>query len=204
MRALLFVLALLIVLECGMPSAWADAGADPAPKAETKTGQTPLTDLQEQTLDMIATLNDEQVAYIYALRNRHGIIRAVQVVRRDVSNAVEACGKANADMKPRIENRFKEWEGAVMPILADAESALKKAIETQNAVDPSVLRKHLDLVEKGFDYTDAQVEKKPVTSKEGCQFLLDKMDDTQDNLTKLLKETLSSTPLPSSGEDKRL
>ncbi len=166
------------------------------PAAAEEQEKTPLDILEQQTLEMIESMEEPKLEYIYAVRSRDGIIRAVHVIRRDVGKAIDACSESQPDMEDALRGRFSEWKGAVEPILDEAEQGLQESIDAQHFIPADELREHLALVKKAAEYTESKVEKTPVTDKDGCQYLLDNMANTQENLTQLLQETLASIPLP--------
>lgn len=163
--------------------------------AQAKRGD-PLDDMNQYTLGLIKGMSVEQMQYVYEVRSRHGIIRSVRVIRGDVSNAIDACSKTQPDMAADLAKRFESWDQTVSPILDEADANLKTMITAQQFTSSAKIQKMLDLVEKAFKFTESKMEKKPVTSKEGCTYLADNMSDTQKKLAKLLKETLVSVPPP--------
>lgn len=158
--------------------------------------KTPIDALRDYTIEMIDGMDEEQLRYIYEIRTRHGIGRAVDVVRRDIGNAVEQCGRKHPEMKTGLTGSFDAWKKAIEPLLEDSRASLKDAIANQKFVAPAKIDKLLSLVDKAGKYTEEQVEKEIVTTKEACTTLLNSMSDTRENLSRLLRETLSSVPVP--------
>lgn len=139
---------------------------------------------------LIDTLSARDKQSFYIMRNKYGVIRSVRIVRRDISNAVQACGKDNPGMKADMKNRFKAWENAVLPVIEMAEKYLEEEIETQQVVFPSDFRHVLDLNDKAYEFGEKHVEKTPVTTEEACEGLLDSMDRTEDRMVELLQDML--------------
>jgi hypothetical protein len=139
---------------------------------------------------MIAPLNDDQKESVFILRNKHSIIRVIGVVERDIGNAVKACVEKNPDLKDRMETRFNQWKGAVLPIVETARKNLDKDIKAQSIVKPEEFKKVMKLNDKAFEYSDEQTIKTPVSEKSACEDLLSSMDDTEDRMITLLRETL--------------
>lgn len=167
----------------------------PEAKAEAKTEKkkeavNPVQEWIAAENKLIDTLSPQDQRSFYVMRNKHGVIRSVRIVRRDVKSAVGACGKANPDMKAQMNARFKQWEGAVLPVLDLADKYLKEEIQTQKIVFPSDFKYILKLNDKAYEYGEEQIEKTPVTDKEACQNLLDSMDRTENKMVELLQDML--------------
>lgn len=164
--------------------------------AKESAKATPLDALRDYTLELIDGMSEKQLQYVYVIRTRHGIIRAVEVVRRDVGKAVKLCAKAHADMKEPLESRYQRWTDNVNPILEDAQGLLERDIVKQDFVPPAKIRKLLDMTTKAGEYTESQVTKEIVTTKDACDFLLKNMDLTQKDLPDLLRASLKNLPVP--------
>ena len=177
-----FFLSLFLLVAAG-PPAFAEE--------EKKVEDTPVTEWLAAESEVIEGLEDRAAKETYfVLRNKYGIIRAVRVVKRDIGNAVQACGQRNPDIQNQMNTRFKEWRHAVDPILKTADTYLNQEIREQTVVKASVLRDMLDLNDDAFDYQEGQIEKRPVTEKEACLRLLESMDRTEDDMLKLLQDIL--------------
>lgn len=177
------------------PAAPAQENKATKPASDPKKA-TPLDTLRDYTLEMIEGMSQKQLQYVYVIRTRHGIIRAVEVVRRDVGKAVKLCAKAHADMKDPLEARYQRWTDNVNPILEDAQGLLERDIVNQTFTPQAKIRKLLDLTTKAGDYTESQVTKEIVTTKDACEFLLKNMDMTQKDLPDLLRASLKNLPVP--------
>lgn len=151
---------------------------------------TPVTEWMSAENKLIDTLNKAGKERFLIMRNKYSVIRTVNVVERDVGNAVQACGKNNPDIKATMDTRFKEWQGAVKPILKDADKFLQQEIDEQQLVYPSDFRHVLKLNDKAYEYTEGMVKKEVVTSKDACEKLFKSMDSTEDRLVELLQDIL--------------
>lgn len=153
--------------------------------------------------DLIDPLSNADKESIFIMRNKHAVIRVIDVVERDVGAAVKACGKANPDIKNKIEGRFDQWKDAVHPVTKTAQKNLKAEIEKQTIVDASEFRNVLKLNDKAFEYGDKRTVKSPVSSPKACQLLIDSMDSTEDEMITLLQETLLPPSVIKSRADKQ-
>jgi len=181
----LFLLTLALFFFLATPSFAAD---DKASKEIAK--ETPITkwiDAENKLLDTLPRGNQD-VFFIF--RNKHAVIRSINVVERDIKNAVKACGKENSDLKSPMNNRFKEWQNAVHPILTEAQKFLKQELKEQDAFHVSDYQYIMKLNDKAYEFSESKVEKTPVTTKEACEGLLNSMDMTEDKLVTLLQEVL--------------
>jgi len=145
---------------------------------------------KDSIADLIGTLDSEQTGHFMKIYTNHNIIQTVTIIREDVGNAVAACGENNPDMKTELKQRFTKWSEEIDPIIEEAESFLSNMIVAQDYADKDRIETLLDQADRTRDAYRDKFKKVPVTSEEGCTFLLNKMDDTQQELTSLLKSTL--------------
>lgn len=183
-------LTLLMIFLIAFGSTTANAADDKKQAGSKAVESTPITEWVAAENKLIDTLPQKGKEAFYVMRNKHGILRSVRVVSRDVGKAVKACGKANPDMKKTMDGRYADWKGAVHPILDTAEKFLNEEIDAQKVVFPSDFRYILKMNDKAFEYSEKQIEKEPVTSAEACQSLLDSMDRTENDLIELLQDAL--------------
>jgi hypothetical protein len=139
---------------------------------------------------LIDPLSNKDKESFLILRNKYSIIRVVGIVERDIGEAVKSCGKKNPDMKEKMDSRFKQWQGAVNPIIDTAKKTFEKDINNQKLVDPKEAKKVLKLNDEAYEYSEKQITKLPVSTKEACEGLLSSMNRTEDNMIKLLQKTL--------------
>lgn len=196
-RVLCVGCAFLIALGLGgLALAQTKPAPDKSAPAEDSQAETPLDTLRLYTFELIDGMTEKQLQYVYVIRTRHGIVRAVEVVRRDVGKAVGLCGKAHKDMKTPLEARFTRWKDTVNPLLEDAQNVLERDIANQDFVKQDKIRKLLTLTTKAGDYTDSRTVKEIVTTPEACEFLLKNMDLTQKDLPELLRASLNDLKVP--------
>lgn len=151
--------------------------------------------VRAQVEDLAKDLKENERGHFLAIYNAHNLIQVVKIVQGDVGDAVKACGAENPDLKAGLEARYGDWKAAVDPILKEAEGNVDNMIAVQDYAKSRDIRQVLKTADKVRQETNQAVEKVPVTSVEACNYLRDKMDDTQDNLTKLLQSTLVSLPI---------
>lgn len=149
--------------------------------------QEQLDIVREKLEKLMETVAEEDLNTVYRIRQSYGMIQSVKIVSADVEKAVKSCGKENKDIKGVMDERYKIWSEAVLPVIDDAEKALKKAINEQKAVKKKDLNEYLDAVQEAAEHKEGLIEKTPVTSLEACRELVKSMTRTQENLTALLQ-----------------
>ncbi len=166
-------------------------------KVETKvktTGdekaETPVTKLEDLTNSMMDGLDEEQLKQFAAIRLAHGVLRSVKEVQSSVGRAVTACVEENPTLKDSMETRFRSWKSAIRPVLKKGEDRVAKMIILQDYAKPSEVRSYLTSFDEAIAYREKNIEKKPVTEKASCEAMLEKMDETQERLLDLMKESL--------------
>ncbi len=170
------------------------------PKAQEKiedlrTGAATLTE------QITKGLNDAQQMHFYTLYNQYNIIGTVGVVQKDVGKAIESCGEANPDMKDALDERFEAWNEAVNPFIEEARAKVENMVLAQDYADEKDLRRLLKNLDTMRVSIDSQIEKIPVNTPEACEYLREKMDETQERMVDLLRATLVSLPQTGSGDD---
>ncbi len=151
---------------------------------------TPLAKWIDAENALIAKLSAKDQESFFIMRNKHSIIRAVEVVERDVGAAVKSCGKANPDMKEKMTSRFDQWKDAVDPILDTARKSLEREIAEQKIVDVGAAKNVLKLNDAAYKDGEKNMKKVPISTKEACEGLLASMNRTEDDMVTLLQQTL--------------
>jgi hypothetical protein len=188
MLRLLAVICTLCVITLPVSAQEKSAGSAPPPaKAATKT---PLDTWMDAENALIETLSNKDKESVFILRNKHSVIRVIRVVERDIKAAAQSCGKNNPEMKERMDARFKQWQSAVNPILDMAQKQLDKDIKAQKMVDAKEFRRVLKLNDAAYEYGENQIVKRPVTTPEACEGLIESMNRTENEMILLLRETL--------------
>ena len=139
-------------------------------------------------------LDEPSKRHFYALYGSYNLIKVVEDVQEQVESAIDKCIDANPDMKDALKTRYDAWDDALDPIMDDAEANVDNMIKAQDYAKARDIRKVLKFTDKLRESKADQVEKYPVTSPEACEYLRAKMDETEDNLTRLLQSTLVSLP----------
>lgn len=150
--------------------------------------------LNEAVAGITKPLDGSKRAHFYMIYNNHNLISTVKRVRSDVSNAIDACSKENPDMEKDLRDRYGIWQTAVDEQIEAAEANVDNMIIAQDYVEEKKVRDVMKQADNLREETMRQMERIPVTSKEACEYLLNKMDETQKNLVSLLRSTLVTLP----------
>jgi hypothetical protein len=147
-----------------------------------------LDALNNKTALIVNGLGEDDLEALYHIRESFGITRSVSVVFDMVSKTASICSEENPGIKERMAGRLEEWQGAVKAVLDESEEKIQLAIDNQKFIDPAEIRDYLRLIKAAADFTNSQIEKIPVTTEEACKGLLASMDDTEENLLRIMKE----------------
>jgi hypothetical protein len=192
MKKLLFLFSVLLISVSGLPAFAAD---------EKQSEEPPRNEALEAAQDFMKDLDETSQRHFSVLHGNYNLIKVVETVRESVDEAVAACGKANPEMKEALGNRFGEWKEAVRPVMKEADANVENMILAQDYAKPKEIRSFLKMVDKARKKQRDAVERVPVVTPEACQSLLEKMDDTQENMVRLLKATLVSLPQVMQAQD---
>lgn len=152
--------------------------------------ETPITKWIKSENALLDSLPYTNRKVFFILRNKHSVIRSIDIVRRDIDGAVKACGTENKELKKPMQDRFKQWQNAVLPITKEAEKFLEMELKEQEAFHASDYRHVMKLNDKAYDFSESKIEKRPVTTVEACEGLLASMDKTEDVMVSLLQDIL--------------
>ena len=158
--------------------------------ADSKKPVTPITKLDDATTKMLKGLSENQAKQFAAIRNNHGIIRAVEGVEKDILNASKSCSEHNPEFAESMQKRVGEWQASVDPILKDARERQESMIKLQDYASPKEAKAYLKKVDDAVAFKSKSMKSIPVTEKKECKKLLGTMDDTQEDLQELLVKAL--------------
>ena len=146
-------------------------------------------------LDKISEgLSSREKQHLFLMQMNQNLVGKVKSVRASVSNAVKECGKNNPEMKSDMNARYKNWNGAVSPLIDEANGNINNMMIAQGYAKTGEIKGIFKLLDEARDEASNKIEKVPVTTPEACQFLLSKMDETQDKMVEILSSTLVSFP----------
>ena len=162
-------------------------GNDDVVKAQTKV-------MREKVSGLLKTLDQTEVQHFMTMYANYNIYSMVKAVSNDVSSAVDACAENNKDMADDLHSRFSKWENSVGSAMKDTNDNIQNMALAQAYVSQSELKTLFGLVDDIRSVNSSRFETTPVTTKEACEFMMSKMDETQVSMNGLLKATLASYP----------
>ena len=158
-----------------------------------------LVKAQNETLkgmvsDLVPTLTRDETAHFISMYKNYTIYSMVKAVDKDVENAVSKCADNNKSMADELDSRFEEWEKKIRVTLKEAHANINNMAISQSYVPQSNLKTMFGLIEEIRSVNSSRFETTPVTTPEACEFMISKMDETEESMGRMLKETLSSYP----------
>ena len=177
-----------------------DEEANEAKKAARKestkldTVDPDLRELNDSLAALTGDLDSNNRRHFYTLYNNNNMIRTVEYVRGQIGNAIDACSKNNPDMEEKLRERYEQWTDAVNAKLSDAEAQVENMVLAQDYASEDDINTVLEQANELRAKTQENVERIPVTSPEACEYLLNKMDETQANMESYLDSVLVAMP----------
>ncbi len=150
--------------------------------------------LHQKYASVMAQLDSREVQHFAVVVVNYNLISTVKAVQEDVEGAVNGCAEKNPEMADTVNQRFAKWKGAVQGPMAEAEANVNNMVLAQNYITQPQFSELFGLIEDVRKYNSSRFEKTPVTTPEACEFMLSKMDETQDHMVGMLKATLMSLP----------
>lgn len=148
--------------------------------------------LNEKIISISQGLEQKEFAHFMVIYSSYAMINMVLDVQDDVGNAVKACNENNPDMEDKIDARFKEWNKVVGEALENAETNVGNMTLAQDYIPQSELKELNALVRATRQETAMKFQKVPVSTPEACEFMLTKMDDTQNTMVGLLDKAIEN------------
>lgn len=160
---------------------------DPEIKAKSKA-------LNSKYVSVLSNLNTQEAQHFAILVVNQNLIGTVKAVEADIALAVKGCADNNKEMAGTVNNRFAAWKEAVKAPMQEAQANIDNMILAQSYLPKEEFESLFGLIEEVREYNSSRFEKTPVTTPEACEFMLSKMDETEKNMTGMLRATLASYP----------
>ncbi|MDH5722859.1 MAG: hypothetical protein OEY94_06020 [Alphaproteobacteria bacterium] len=148
--------------------------------------------LNDKIMNISAGLDQKEFAHFMVIYSSYAVVNMVMDVQTDVGTAVKACIENNPDMEDKVQARYDEWNKVVGKSLADAESNINNMGLAQDYIPQSELKELNAMVRATRNEAALRFEKTPVSTPEACEFMLTKMDDTQNTMVGLLGATIEN------------
>lgn len=145
---------------------------------------------------MTKSLSDGERRHFQLAYFSYNMIQTVDMVRADVRNAVDSCGKNNPDKKEKLDKRLQAWNKNIDPVMKEADGHLNNMIIAQDYAKEKEFKSLFSALDTAREKSMSQIERIPVSTPEACDYLYEKLDETEERLTALLRNTLVSPPAP--------
>ncbi len=150
--------------------------------------------LTDQVGNIMKGLAADEINHFMVVFTNYNMYSIVVNVRKDVQNAIKLCGENNKEMKSELDSRFESWDEAVSEGMEQSWSNIESLGLAQDYISQNDLKMVYALVEKTRSTDSSQFKKIPLTTPEACEFMLSKMDETQNSMLLLLRATNQSYP----------
>jgi hypothetical protein len=165
---MIFLLALSIPhLTCAQET----AAKKQTPKEEKPTFENLVTGLSEP--DQLEILH---------IKDAFSMILTMEMVRKDVENAINACGQHNPHLKQTFDDGYFQWIQSVTPAVADLSTAITFKIDDQRLVDPDRIRDYLAVLQKDGAVYEKKIKKNPIQDEKACLKLYEGLPKTAETL----------------------
>ncbi len=150
--------------------------------------------LQDKVANIMTSVDMEQAQHFSVMYSNYTIYSMVDAVRTDVQNASNACAENNKDMATAVLDRFARWDGNVSSTMKDAYANIEALSLAQTYMPQSDVKTFFGLISATRQENSSRFETVPVTTPEACEFMMSKMDETEDSMIHMLRATMISFP----------
>jgi hypothetical protein len=150
--------------------------------------------LKQRTTAIVAKLDKTQQQHFYIVFRNYNFISLVRAVENDISEAVDGCSKNNPDMEDQVRRRFANWQKNLETPKKEAAANIDNMILAQNYATKEEMNGISAIIDDMRAINSSRFESTPVTTKEACEYMLSKMDETQKDMETMLRSTLISYP----------
>lgn len=165
-----------------------------ASKTQARAMDPEVRALNKSLAELTMDLDDNDRRHFYTLYNNNNLISTVTYVRDHIGEAIDACSENNPDMEDDLRARYKKWTDAVNEKLEEAEAQVENMVLVQEYASDDAINEVLKQADDLRAKTQENVERIPVTSPEACEYLLNKMDETQETMLRYLGTVLVAMP----------
>lgn len=160
---------------------------DPVAKAKNQA-------LNNKYVSILANLDMREAQHFMIVVVNQNLIGTVKAVEEDVAMAAKGCAENNKQMADTVTARFAQWQEAVKGPMQEAQANVDNMVVAQTYITKEQYTELFGLIDDVRKYNSSRFEKTPVTTPEACEFMLSKMDETQENMVGMLRATLASYP----------
>lgn len=193
--SLLILTAAFPAMAQSFPAVGQPASA-PAEAPKVKSDNPHIQKAQDKAVEIAKSFTPVEIENLSVIKDAYGILRAVELTNKSVSNTVKKCGQDNPDMKAMMDTEYGEWNTGVVSVLRTKEGELEKAIHDGRFSKPKDVTSFLALIDKAAQYADDKMEKQIISTPSACESLKETMDDTADKLEQMLAELTFPIAVP--------
>lgn len=150
--------------------------------------------LSGQLYSVMSGLDQAEKTHFNIIYGNYTTYSLVKAVRVDIGEAVSACEENNPSMKKKLDTRWGAWQKSVKPNMKEALDNIKALSTAQDYVSEEQLQRIFALVDATRAANSSRFETMPLTTPEACEYMVSKMDETQDSMNMMLIMTLRSYP----------
>jgi hypothetical protein len=161
------------------------------PKA-AELAQARLDALMGQIHGIKKNLGQAELTHFGIIYGNYNIYSTVKAVHEDVENAVKGCIENNPEMEDQLSARWDVWTKSVSANMEEAWANINAMTMAQDYAPQENMRRIFNLIDETRKANSSRFEAVPVTTPEACEFMLSKMDETQDNMNMMLIATIKS------------
>ncbi len=144
--------------------------------------------------DLLKNLSQEEATHFMVMYANYNIYSMVKAVSEDVGEAIGKCAENNKEMADDLNRRHGKWKSSVGGNMKEAYSNLNNMSLAQTYIPQYEVKMIFDLVDRVRSINSSRFETVPVTTPEACEFMLSKMDETEESMNAMLQATMISYP----------
>ncbi len=150
--------------------------------------------LKGMVTDIVPKLTRDEAGHFIAMYKNYTIYSMVSAVSADVKNAITKCSDNNKSMAEDLQDRFKKWNDTIGGTMKESFAVINNMAISQSYIPQAELNTMFGLIDEVRAVNSSRFKSVPVTTPEACEFMISKMDETEESMGNLLRETLSSYP----------
>ncbi len=198
---IIFTCLLILLAPLGSVYAQFSGGeaAESKSESESNTNSKDLVKAQSDALKdrmsgVMKRLDEAELTHFMVMFTNYNMYSVVKAVREDIKNAIDGCSKNNPEMEDELRSKFSNWDTNVGDSMKEVDGNIKAMALAQDYISQNELNMIYGLVDETRAVNSSQFEKTPVTTPEACEFMISKMDETQENMIRILSATMQSYP----------
>lgn len=133
-------------------------------------------------------LNEEEINNLALIRRGFGTIRTVQLVRKEVHDAVALCGKNVPEAGPKVTAQFNDWQDTIQPLLDRNKRLLEASITEGFFRNPEAVRSFLETVDQAALFENGKNPTTPKATPSSCKKLTKTLHETEHRLANILRD----------------